>query len=284
MKINPSISIIIPTYNRAATIGRTIEAFLTQTYKDWEMIVVDDHSKDNTKGVIEEYLKRDSRITYLVNERTKGAQGARNTGILHAQAEWVCLFDSDDYAYPTFLSRMAAEINDKVDVVTSYLNIINVADKSQAPAEWGGNGNLEKDLMTGKKYVAFNMTLIRKEKLIQIGLLDEQCCAYQEWDTHLSLSRICTYKAVREVLSDYYLGMPDSISAKRKLNVDGRIYILIKHCNRWRKVAYRSLVKTARHLYFNADKEGKRKLMCAVPEIIPIVPLAYIKRKLCKQL
>lgn len=282
--MNIMVSILIPTYNRAATISKTIDSFITQDFKEWEMIVVDDHSTDNTKEVVEEYHKRDPRICYVLNERKKGAQGARNTGILHAKAEWVCLFDSDDYAYPTFLSKMEAEINEKVDVVTSYLNIINVAEKSQTLAEWGGDGYLEKDLMTGKKYVAFNMALIRKEKLIQIGLLDEQCCAYQEWDTHLSLSKICTYKAVREVLSDYYLGMPDSISAKKKLNVDGRIYILIKHCSRWRKMAYGALVKTARHLYFDADKAGKRKLMCAVPEIIPIIPLAYIKRKLCNQL
>lgn len=81
------LSVIIPTYNRANTIGRTIESFIAQGFKDWEMIVVDDHSTDNTKEVIDDYNRSDNRIHYLLNERKKGAQGARNTGILHAQAD-----------------------------------------------------------------------------------------------------------------------------------------------------------------------------------------------------
>lgn len=278
------ISIIIPTYNRVATIGNTIDSFIAQTYNDWEMLVVDDHSTDNTKEVIESYSKKDGRIYYLSNERAKGAQGARNTGILHSTSEWICLFDSDDYAYPDFLSKMVETICEDVDVVTSYLNLITLEKNTQEVAKWGGDGNLEKDLMTGEKYVAFNMTLIRKSKLIQIGLLDENCFAYQEFDTHLSLSRICAYKAVREVLSDYYLGRSDSISVRKNRNIDGRIYIFCKHHARWRKIAYWSFVKYARLLYFKANKTWKRKLVCIAPEIIPIIPLAYIKRKLlCKK-
>ena len=74
--------------------------------------------------------------------------------------------------------------------------------------------------------------------------------------------------------------MPDSISAQRKKNIDGRIYILCKHSIRWRKVAYSSFIKSARLLWFDADREWKRKIVRAAPEILPILPLAYIKRKL----
>ena len=103
MQQQPPISIIIPTFNRAATIGKTIDSFIAQDYIDWEMLVVDDHSTDNTQEVIDAYNKRDSRIHYLLNERKKGAQGARNTGLLHVKHDWVVLFDSDDFVYPILM-------------------------------------------------------------------------------------------------------------------------------------------------------------------------------------
>ena len=71
------ISIIIPTYNRDSIIKSTLDSITAQTYKDWECVVVDDHSTDNTRNVIEEYTVKDCRFKYFVNERKKGAQAGR---------------------------------------------------------------------------------------------------------------------------------------------------------------------------------------------------------------
>lgn len=284
MKNKPTISIIIPTYNRAAIICKTIDSFIAQTFEDWEMIVVDDHSTDKTKEVIEQYHQRDNRIQYLLNERKKGAQGARNTGIIHAQTDWVCLFDSDDVAYPNYLSKMVGAIEDGVGCVASYLNLIYVGKGKSDIAEWADDGYVEKKLMTGKLYINFVNSIFRKTELVKIGLLDEDCPNYQEYDTHLRLSHNVRYKAVREVLLDYHLGVPDSISVSTNKNVIGRIYILCKLAKHWRKADYRSFFKNARLLYFQAEKEGKRRILRVAPEILPIIPIAYIKRKLMKQI
>ena len=279
----PFVSIIIPTYNRAAIISKTIDSFIEQTFEDWEMIVVDDYSTDNTKEVIEDYHKRDARINYMLNERKKGAQGARNTGIMHAQADWVCLFDSDDIAYPDYLLKMVGATENGVGCVACYLNLIYVGEGKSDVAEWADDGYVEKKLMLGKLYVNFVNSIFRKSELVKIGLLDEDCPNYQEYDTHLRLSQNARYKAVREVLLDYHLGVPDSISVSTHKNVVGRIYILCKLAKHWRKTDYRSFIKNARLLYFQSEMEWQRRILRVAPEILPIIPLAYIKRKLLKQ-
>ncbi len=284
MKNEPIISIIIPTYNRAAIIGKTIDSFIAQTFEDWEMIVVDDRSNDNTKDVIEEYHKRDARVRYMLNERKKGAQGARNTGIVHAQAGWVCLFDSDDIAYPKYLSKMVGAIEEGVGCVACYLKLIYVGECKSDVAEWADDGYVEKKLMSGKLYINFVNSIFRKSELLKIGLLDEDCPNYQEYDTHLRLSQNAQYKAVREILLDYHLGVPDSISVATHKNVMGRIYIWYKLARHWRKTDYRSFIKNARLLYFQADREWRKKILRVAPEALLIIPLAYFKRKLYKQL
>jgi glycosyltransferase involved in cell wall biosynthesis len=92
----PKVSVIIPTYNRAQLLKEAIDSVLAQTYKNFELIVVDDNSIDNTKDVVEGYIKNFQNIRYALNRHKKGAGGARNTGIESASGEWVAFLDSDD--------------------------------------------------------------------------------------------------------------------------------------------------------------------------------------------
>ena len=101
-------SVIIPTYNRAGFISKTIDSFLQQTYSNFEIIVVDDGSTDNTRAVVEAI--RDSRIKYYwKNNAERGA--ARNFGAARAKGDYLNFFDSDDIAYPIHLEIAAEAIN-----------------------------------------------------------------------------------------------------------------------------------------------------------------------------
>lgn len=283
----PTISIIIPTYNRAAIINKTIDSFIAQDFNDWEMIVVDDHSKDNTKEVIEEYHKRDERISYMLNERKKGAQGARNTGLLHAQADWVVLFDSDDYVYPNFLSTLKTAVDDKTDVVTCYAQIMMQDGSDARVLEWGGEGNIEYGLLTGAHYVNFDDCLFRKSKLFEIGLLDEDCPRYQEYDTHIRLSRVANYKWVKDVLMDYMWGGDDALSKGGTKNLDGRAYVVWHNQARWREVAYDAYFTEVRNLFRRVSPKARHMLIKMEPKVLLALPQIYfeaavrvIKRKL----
>lgn len=90
------VSIIIPTYNREKIISRAIASVLNQTIEDFELIIVDDRSDDNTAELIKEYQKKDKRIKYVLNIASKGVAGARNTGIKNAIGKYIAFLDSDD--------------------------------------------------------------------------------------------------------------------------------------------------------------------------------------------
>ncbi len=107
----PLFSIVIATYNRVQFISKAIQSVQNQTYADWELIIVDDGSKDNTKEVVELFLI-DTRIKYVYQENQERSV-ARNNGIAQSQGEYICFLDSDDYYLPNHLETFSHHINSK---------------------------------------------------------------------------------------------------------------------------------------------------------------------------
>lgn len=99
---NDLISIIIPTYNRAHLIEETLNSIINQTYTNWECIIVDDESIDNTREVVFNYLKKDNRFQFYIRpqQRLKGANSCRNYGFKKSKGKYVIWFDSDDIMKP----------------------------------------------------------------------------------------------------------------------------------------------------------------------------------------
>ena len=124
--MNKLVSIIIPTYNRAYLIGETLESIIAQNYKNWECIVVDDGSSDNTATLISDYIKKDNRFQYFQRpvERMKGANACRNYGFELSKGEYIKWFDSDDIMHADFLEKQAEvlENNSDLDFCASFSN------------------------------------------------------------------------------------------------------------------------------------------------------------------
>ena len=108
------VSIITPTYNCGKFIGQTIESVLNQSYQNWEMIIVDDCSTDNTKEIVEKYVKQDKRIKYYVLEVNSGAAVARTKAMQLASGEYIAFLDSDDLWMPDKLEKqiLFMKVND----------------------------------------------------------------------------------------------------------------------------------------------------------------------------
>lgn len=101
------VSIIMPSYNTAKFISGSIGSVLAQTYSDWELIIVDDCSTDNTDEVVKSFLS-DSRIKYIKNEKNSGAAVSRNRALREAKGKWIAFLDSDDLWMPDKLQKQIA--------------------------------------------------------------------------------------------------------------------------------------------------------------------------------
>lgn len=101
------VSIIMPSYNTAKYIAETVQSVLAQTYQDWELIIVDDCSTDDTDEVVKPFLS-DSRIRYLKNEKNSGAAVSRNWALREAKGKWIAFLDSDDLWMPEKLEKQIA--------------------------------------------------------------------------------------------------------------------------------------------------------------------------------
>lgn len=128
MKIKqPLISVIIPCYNGEKFIGEAIESVINQTYKNWELIIVDDGSTDNSEEIVKQYLL-DNRIQYIQHKKNKGIPSARNTGIKKSNGEFIALLDDDDMWIPSKLAIQLEEFQKSKDVfglVFGNIRVIN---------------------------------------------------------------------------------------------------------------------------------------------------------------
>ena len=110
--MNPKVSIIIPVYNRESLILETLKSIQKQSFQDWECIVVDDHSTDDTPNIVKKISKQDSRFKYFVrpSKKPKGANACRNYGFLKSKGTFINWFDSDDIMHPEFLQTRISKL------------------------------------------------------------------------------------------------------------------------------------------------------------------------------
>ena len=123
MTPTPKVSVIIPTYNRGAFITNAINSVLAQSFKDYEVLVIDDGSTDNTPEVLQPYL---DKIKYIHQENS-GVSAARNAGIRQAQGEWIAFLDSDDEWFPDYLEWQMERAAGNPQVCTQVANALEIS-------------------------------------------------------------------------------------------------------------------------------------------------------------
>ena len=119
--MKPFFSIIIPTYNRANFLTKAINSVISQTFENWELIIVDDGSTDNTKVIVNEFEVNDNRIKYVYQKNSERS-AARNNGISKALGDWICFLDSDDVYHADHLNEFAKLIKSKNNTQGLYFS------------------------------------------------------------------------------------------------------------------------------------------------------------------
>ena len=185
----PKVSVIIPTYNRARYVTRSIDNVLAQSYKDYEIIVIDDGSTDDTKKIIEPYF---SSIKYIYQENA-GVSNARNNGIKNAKGEWIAFLDSDDEWLPEKLAVQTRFIEKHTEIVAHMVNInlINYNNKSinsflhcRFPHK-NEEGIIKEPFIPHFQYRTLAMpigVMCRRESAINAGLFDESLSICEDYD------------------------------------------------------------------------------------------------------
>lgn len=184
----PTVSIVIPTYNRAHMVGDAIRSVLGQTYSDWELIVVDDGSEDDTNNVVSAF--DDPRIKYVF-QANKGLPGARNAGIRAGSSPYVAFLDSDDLFLPHKLEHQVAMLARRSAlglVAAGHIEVDAHLHERRTMQPWLGNPTLTLcDLLTSCPFIIPSV-LVRREWLERVGLFDENMRFVEDWDLWLRLA------------------------------------------------------------------------------------------------
>lgn len=188
------VSVIIPTYNRAHVIARAVQSVLEQTYANFELLVVDDGSTDDTKQIIE--YAEDDRIRYICLEKNGGASHARNVGIQMAECEYIAFLDSDDEWMPEKLERQMQIMRQAPETVgLVYCRMSGVNRKGEVSfcpdldiAKERLEGNLFSVLMK-ENMIGTPTVLVRKKCLEQAGGFNESLTCIEDWELFLRIAQ-----------------------------------------------------------------------------------------------
>jgi GT2 family glycosyltransferase len=188
------ISTVMAAYNASEFIALAIESILNQTFTNFELIVIDDGSIDNTVEIVKHYIELDQRVRLIQNEHT-GVCQARNTGIKHSKYPWIAIMDADDISLPQRFEKQinAAKANPEVVAWGTYVQHISPTGKvltlqKQGPTSQEEYHNLMKE--KGIPFVVHSTSLIKKEALLAIGGYDSQFPVSQDFEM---MSRLADY-------------------------------------------------------------------------------------------
>lgn len=203
---SPQAAVIITSYNRAATVGESIRSVLNQSYGDFELCIVDDGSTDDTRAVVEEFL-RDGRVRYL-HKPNGGQASALNAGIRATTAPFVGFLDSDCRWLPTRLEVHMRALADRPECGVVYGEnrwIDDAGRPCEAPKIKRHSGWVTRQLLYDN-FVNFNCSLVRRSHLERVGLFDESLRRNPDYDLWLRLSLLCEFAFVPDVLAEYRVG------------------------------------------------------------------------------
>lgn len=210
----PKISIVIPSYNRADYVPATLDSILSQSYKDFEIIFIDDGSTDNTEEIVQAYMDRDYRVKYFKQPNSERAV-ARTYGISLAMGDYVCLVDSDDIWYHNKLEIQLEVMEADPGIIMSYasVNRIDMQGKSISSASRqheGYTGWVFFELLK-RNFIPSVTPMIRKEALKKVKEQNTEFIPYEDWDFWLRLSREGRFFHIVQPLGAYRLHPGQSV-------------------------------------------------------------------------
>lgn len=239
--MNSLVSIVLPTYNRGEILKKTIASIISQTYTNWELIIVDDDSNDYTEEIVNGW--NDSRIRYEKNDKNYGSNYSRNRGAALANGEFLAFIDSDNEWMPDKLERQIScfEAQSELELVFCKVMVKEGGLEKIVP-----NEQIEdlKEIMVRKNIVDTSAALMRKTAFEQVGKFDEKISRLQDWDLFFRFIVVYELPAlyVDDCLDINHV-QTDSISKNNWKLFDSMVYFMVKY-EKW----YSSMAAVRKHI------------------------------------
>ena len=214
--MGPLVSVVIPTYNRAYSVGKAVHSVIRQTYENLEIIIVDDGSTDNTREIIENI--KDSRIVYIY-QKNQRQSAARNNGVRVAKGDLIAFLDSDDIWLPEKLEKQvkAFQSDPHIGLVTCWSKSVNVNDPDNYAINACYARNREEfilDLLLEKVIISTSQAVIKRECFEKLGGFDPNFLLEEDYDMFLRVASEDDVFCINEVLAIYYKKSGQSLCDK----------------------------------------------------------------------
>jgi len=234
--MKPFITVIIPTYKRNIFLERAVKSVLDQTYKNLEIIIIDDDPNSEIFNQIS--LLKNSSIHYVKNTKNIGASGSRNNGVKYSNGDFLAFLDDDDEWLPQKLEKQISMImqSDDCGVIYCGYDLMVGNEILKRKNTYHKNNNFH-EITLHKCPIGSPTPLIKKELFLQIGGYDVRLPSCQDWDLWIRLSKICKFVALNETLAIYRIH-GNQISADIEKKILGREAIINKYYNEITKHPY----------------------------------------------
>jgi putative glycosyltransferase (TIGR04372 family) len=222
MKIKPTFSVIIPTYNTGVLIRKTLDSLVNQTYKKFEVIVSDDGSKDDTLAIVREYSQK-LNLVILENPNWGGPARPRNLGIKASNADWIAFLDHDDFWYKNKLEEVMKHL-DGNDVLFHDLRIYNQDGPTFRKAKgWNILPNPFVKLMTEGNAILNSSVVVRKILIEEVHYIDEsrELMTVEDFDLWLKIARVTNrFQYINKTLGGYLIISGQNMSGASEKQIE----------------------------------------------------------------
>lgn len=270
----PKVSIIIPFYNLGKYLDEAVNSVLNQTYKNWEILIINDGSTDqNSVDVLEKYSNNEQIKVF--NKKNEGLPVARNYGIERAEGEYICCLDADDKYHPDFLKKTLEEIqkDSNLGFVTTWFQPFGEIQGEDKTVQITKNTNLL--LVKNVPHVA---SMFRKQACTDAGGYEVHMKhGYQDWDFWLSIVEAgYDWHVIPEVLFYYRVRSDSMLRETSKRDLENYSFILNKHKRLLNKLDITEILISARqtilaydHIIQSLNKnKPKRRILYSIKESI----------------
>lgn len=229
----PRVSVIIPAYNAAGYLPAAINSVIAQTYQDWEIIVVDDGSSDDTRSVMAAYKDRLKDRINCIHQLNAGPSAARNSGIRNAQGEFIALLDADDLWLPSRLERSVKELDRDAGVGLVHARVARVNQQGFVIDEPYANhkylsGRISQHIYTRRAHILCCTVTFRKSAIDATNAFDETLPAAEDRDLWFRIAQKNKVAYIDEMLAQYRL-TPASLTKDAHRMVTSDLAFVEKH-------------------------------------------------------